>query len=275
MNLRHLINRLAQTLRAAAVAYQSRQRQRHPRQAFLADQKARVLRGEIPPRFRSYEEYTRSYWWQRLRDHTLAYLSHTCEFCGSRATQVHHVRYPPRENLGGESIRSLYAVCHRCHDVAHGLDVGNSADSCAFCDGAALATLNIRIPKFKGSMQRVCQRCESLASGYRGQANRWPQSDYDKWVEHWRSTLPPPASLKAREVGPSARESREGNKAFRNQARTDAVRDAVLARRKDELSSFTTEELEARWAKRGELELDEDEVMLLRWIIRKRLGISA
>lgn len=163
------------------------ERERRQRE-YREERAASIARGEAPPRFRSYEEYLASEWWKRLSTHVLDYLSHECEFCGGRATQVHHVRYP--RELGTESIKSLYGVCSRCHSIAHGQSAGNRLSECAFCGRRATSTLAIAIQNHEHETQRVCRRCDSLANGYRGQANSWEKDHYEQWVGRWRETMP-------------------------------------------------------------------------------------
>lgn len=40
-----------------------------------------------------------------------------CEVCGSRSTDVHHVKYKSRG--GKDVIENLMGVCRTCHDKAH------------------------------------------------------------------------------------------------------------------------------------------------------------
>jgi hypothetical protein len=154
-----------------------------------AERQARISAGEIPPDFKGYDDYIVSDWWRSLRAHTLDYLGHACEFCGARATQVHHVRYPKPGSWGRESIKSLCAVCSKCHDVAHGLDAEHGSRGCAFCEAPATHELKIALQKHTSAVQKVCRRCEALAMGYRGQSRGWPQAKYDAWAERWRATF--------------------------------------------------------------------------------------
>jgi hypothetical protein len=153
------------------------------RKEYEREKVARIVRGEIPPDFASYSEYMGSAWWQTLRQRTLAHLSHSCEFCGGIATQVHHSRYPKdKRGWGHESIKSLYAVCSRCHDVAHGKEFQVKPEICAFCSSRAATTLSIRFRRYTKKSQPVCRRCEALGKGYRAQANHWSAVYYEEWV---------------------------------------------------------------------------------------------
>ncbi len=150
-----------------------------------SERAAQIARGEIPPDFADYADYMASDWWRSLRDHTLDYLGRACEFCHGAAAQVHHVRYPRR--FGYESVKSLFAVCERCHDVAHG-DSPSHAE-CAFCGERATRTLDLTLSHTERASHRTCRRCWHLASGYRGQAHGWSREHYAAWVQRWRDTL--------------------------------------------------------------------------------------
>lgn len=182
---------LRQAFGSLAQGCQRSREHRRRLEEFRAAREAKIARDEAPSNFRSCNDYLQSEWWQRLRGHVLQYLSHKCEFCTLRATQVHHVRYPRIRDLGSESIMSLYAVCSQCHDVAHGFEISNNDVTCAFCESKASATLSVAIKRDSRSTQRVCRCSDSLANGFRGQANRWTRQYYDEWVERWRQTIPP------------------------------------------------------------------------------------
>src|SRR5689334_4847946 len=59
-------------------------------------------------------EYLKSDDWQRKRAVVLKRDKHRCVYCGTRASQVHHKRYAPR-NIGREPIEWLVSVCEGCH----------------------------------------------------------------------------------------------------------------------------------------------------------------
>ena len=265
---------VGRVLRDIADDYRGHRARKRFLKAFRAEREAKIARGEVPPRFRSYDDYLRSDWWQRLRAHVLSHLSHECEFCGRRATQVHHVRYPRTRGLGTEGIKSLYAVCSRCHDVAHGLGTNNGDSMCAFCRTKATATLAIAIIKHDRSSQRVCRRCDSLANGYRGQANRWAQKYYESWVERWRQTMPPlnRVALSANTESQSIQDDKGHKSQFEETPDAKASRRLVLEERQREFAARSTEELRIQWANRGELDYQDDELQLLRSAIRQRLG---
>jgi hypothetical protein len=64
------------------------------------------------------DDYLKSDDWKRKRALVLKRDGYKCVFCQSRATQVHHKRYAPR-NIGREPIDWLVAVCDACHRNQH------------------------------------------------------------------------------------------------------------------------------------------------------------
>ena len=62
--------------------------------------------------------YLKSDDWRRKRYVVLKRDNWTCVYCGSRATQVHHLRYA-KYNIGKEPIDWLVSVCNACHDSQH------------------------------------------------------------------------------------------------------------------------------------------------------------
>lgn len=268
------LGRVSQILRNLADGYQKSHEQKLLLKTYRSERQAKIARGEAPPSFRSYNEYLESEWWKRLRGHVLSQLADECEFCGSRATQVHHVRYPHIRDLGSESIKSLYAVCTHCHDIAHGFSANTSNATCAFCRSKATVTLTIAIRKHNVSSQRVCRRCDSLANGYRAQANKWMQKDYDVWVERWRETMPPLNQALSRTVveRQNLEEDRRHKSQFEERGRATAARRLVLEGWEREFAALSTEELRVRWDNREQLDYQDDELYLLRSVIRQRLG---
>ncbi len=266
-----LLSFLGEVLRNVAQDYKGRREHERFLRTYRAEREAKIARGEAPPRFRCYDDYLRSEWWQRLRGHVLSYLAFECEFCTRTATQVHHVRYPRTSELGSESIKSLYAVCSRCHAIAHGQTASNIDSECAFCRRKAAVTLTIAIRKYVRSTQRVCRRCDSLANGYRGQANKWPKGGYEEWVKRWRQTIPP---LHGAPLPPDAaqQDSRDDGRDHDVAVRAAAARRLVLNEREREFSVLSTEELRSQWDSREQSEYEEDELHLLRSVIRQRLG---
>ena len=66
------------------------------------------------------DEYLNSDDWQRKRALVLKRDRYCCVYCGTRASQVHHKRYAPR-NIGREPIEWLVSVCEGCHRKQHKL----------------------------------------------------------------------------------------------------------------------------------------------------------
>lgn len=269
-----LLSLVGQVLGKIARDYQRRSEHQRFLTTYRAERKAKIARGEAPPSFRSYDDYLRSEWWRRLRGHVLSHLSYECEFCASRATQVHHVRYPRVSDLGSESIKSLYAICSRCHEIAHGLSASNNDSACAFCRAKATVSLTIAIRKYSRSNQRVCRRCDSLANGYRGQANKWTKKEYEDWVERWRQTMPPlnGAPFSADHARQNIEDDRRQSDRFDEVVRAAEVRRLKLEEREREFAALSTEELRSQWESREQLDYEEDELHLLRSMIRQRLG---
>ena len=63
-------------------------------------------------------DYLKSEAWQRKRYVVLRRDNWRCQYCGGRATQVHHTKYLKR-NLGKEPIEWLVSICKNCHDAIH------------------------------------------------------------------------------------------------------------------------------------------------------------
>ena len=62
--------------------------------------------------------YLKSDDWRRKRYVVLKRDNWRCVYCGSRATQVHHIKYA-KYNIGREPIDWLVSVCKSCHDSMH------------------------------------------------------------------------------------------------------------------------------------------------------------
>lgn len=69
--------------------------------------------------YSSYDTYLRSKRWKEKRAQRIALDGGLCVLCASKATQVHHRKYP--ERWGMETIMDLVSLCSRCHDGHHGL----------------------------------------------------------------------------------------------------------------------------------------------------------
>lgn len=62
--------------------------------------------------------YLKSAEWKRKRYVVLKRDNWQCEYCGARATQVHHKRYA-KKNIGKEPIKWLVSICKTCHEKKH------------------------------------------------------------------------------------------------------------------------------------------------------------
>jgi len=65
-----------------------------------------------------YRTYLESELWGRIRRRVLRQANSRCCCCDNRATQVHHSRYT-LENLAGNSLIGLHAICAECHELVH------------------------------------------------------------------------------------------------------------------------------------------------------------
>lgn len=64
-----------------------------------------------------YSEYLKSDDWRRKRFVVLRRDNWTCQYCGAKATEVHHERYA--KNIGREPIKWLVSLCRECHRNQH------------------------------------------------------------------------------------------------------------------------------------------------------------
>jgi 5-methylcytosine-specific restriction endonuclease McrA len=64
-----------------------------------------------------YAEYLKSDAWRRKRFVVLRRDNWTCQYCGAKATEVHHKRYA--RNIGKEPIHWLVSLCKQCHRNQH------------------------------------------------------------------------------------------------------------------------------------------------------------
>lgn len=69
-------------------------------------------------RTRKYREYLKSDAWKRKRYVVLKRDNWTCQYCGNKATQVHHLRYA-KYKIGKEPIKWLISLCPSCHKNQH------------------------------------------------------------------------------------------------------------------------------------------------------------
>ena len=65
-----------------------------------------------------YREYLKTDAWQRKRYVVLKRDNWTCQYCGAKATQVHHERYA-KYKIGKEPIKWLVSLCKPCHEKQH------------------------------------------------------------------------------------------------------------------------------------------------------------
>jgi len=69
-------------------------------------------------RTQKYREYLKSDAWKRKRYVVLRRDNWTCQYCGNKATQVHHLRYA-KYKIGKEPIKWLISLCASCHKKQH------------------------------------------------------------------------------------------------------------------------------------------------------------
>ncbi len=70
--------------------------------------------------YESYQEYLASPLWKRVREAVMRKYGGLCLDCGDLATQAHHERYT-FENLRGERLDWIVALCRGCHKARHGI----------------------------------------------------------------------------------------------------------------------------------------------------------
>jgi hypothetical protein len=58
--------------------------------------------------------------WFAKRDAVMRRDNATCQYCGKRATQVHHLTY---DNIYNERMEDLVAICKPCHEKIHSYQV--------------------------------------------------------------------------------------------------------------------------------------------------------
>ena len=69
-------------------------------------------------RTRKYRDYLKSDAWKRKRYVVLRRDNWTCQYCGNKATQVHHLKYA-KYKIGKEPIKWLISLCASCHKKQH------------------------------------------------------------------------------------------------------------------------------------------------------------
>ena len=65
-----------------------------------------------------YRDYLKSDAWRRKRYVVLKRDNWTCQECGAKATEVHHLKYA-KYQIGKEPIKWLVSLCKRCHEKEH------------------------------------------------------------------------------------------------------------------------------------------------------------
>ena len=65
-----------------------------------------------------YRQYLKTDAWKRKRYVVLKRDNWTCQYCGDKATEVHHKKYA-RRNIGKEPIKWLVSICRNCHQELH------------------------------------------------------------------------------------------------------------------------------------------------------------
>ena len=69
--------------------------------------------------YSNYAEYLRHPRFRAIRREAMKAAGWTCQECGkARATQVHHLRYPPWGTF--DVVENLHPVCYPCHCKIHG-----------------------------------------------------------------------------------------------------------------------------------------------------------
>lgn len=65
-----------------------------------------------------YREYLKTDAWQRKRYVVFKRDNWTCQECGAKATEVHHLKYA-KYQIGKEPIHWLVSLCSPCHRAKH------------------------------------------------------------------------------------------------------------------------------------------------------------
>lgn len=67
---------------------------------------------------KNYGKYIRSKAWRRKANERLEMDGHTCQVCGRKAEEVHHLTY---DRFGHEDMNDLVSLCRKCHRKAEDL----------------------------------------------------------------------------------------------------------------------------------------------------------
>ena len=65
-----------------------------------------------------YRQYLKTDAWKRKRYVVLKRDNWTCQYCGGKATEVHHKKYA-RRNIGKEPVKWMVSICRNCHQEIH------------------------------------------------------------------------------------------------------------------------------------------------------------
>lgn len=71
--------------------------------------------------YTDYRFYLNSPLWAKIRKKALKVAGYRCRLCGQFARVVHHTEYS-RATLEGLTTKTLWALCHNCHDCIHDKD---------------------------------------------------------------------------------------------------------------------------------------------------------
>ncbi len=69
-------------------------------------------------RTKRYRAYLKTDAWRRKRYVVLRRDNWKCQYCGAKATEVHHLKYA-KYNIGKEPIKWLVSICSPCHRKQH------------------------------------------------------------------------------------------------------------------------------------------------------------
>lgn len=67
--------------------------------------------------YKTYQEYLRHPKYRSVRAQAWARSSGNCEWCGAKATEVHHLRYPKWGTF--DVPENLAVLCNVCHCKVH------------------------------------------------------------------------------------------------------------------------------------------------------------
>ena len=72
--------------------------------------------------------------WKNLRKQALIRDHYTCQLCGGRATEVHHLKEVNTVNVGDNAhafdFENLQSLCHECHTLITQEEHGGRARDC-------------------------------------------------------------------------------------------------------------------------------------------------